>query len=61
MNISCTLVQFAGDAVDIAAENWRQIRVDDCGIAATDELHERTDFVRDRNMAKAHVTRHVSD
>src|SRR5436190_24365590 len=39
------VVQFPGDAVDIAAENWRQICVDDCGIAATDELHERPHFV----------------
>ena len=44
--------QFAGDPIDVAAQQRRQIRIDDSSIAARDQLHQRADAVGDRDLRK---------
>jgi hypothetical protein len=40
------------DAIDIAAQNRRNIRIDHGRIAAPDDFHQRRDFVADRDLRK---------
>ena len=42
-----------GDAVDIGAQDRRQVGVDHGGVAAADELHQRADLVADRDLGVA--------
>ena len=51
--------QFAGDSIDVAAQQRRQIRVDDGRVAARDQLHERADAVGDGDLRKADCARQV--
>ena len=44
-----------GDAVDIAAEQGREIGVDHGGVAAADELDQRADLVADRDLGEARL------
>ena len=55
------LTELVGDLVHIAPEDWRQIGIDNGGVAAPDELHERADLVGDRNLREPHLPRHVGD
>ena len=45
------------DAVDVAAQDRRQVGVDDGGITARDELHQRAGLVRDADLGEAGLAR----
>jgi hypothetical protein len=45
--------QLAGDAVDVAAQDRREIGVDHRGVAAPDQLHQRADPVADRDLGES--------
>ena len=47
--------QLPRHAVDIAAEDRREIGVDHGGVAAADQLDQRRDLVADRDLREAHV------
>ena len=53
MNISRTSPRSLGDGVDVAAEDGRQVGVDDGGVAARDQLHQRAHRVADRDLREA--------
>ncbi len=45
--------QFVGHLVDVAAQDRRQVGVDNRGVATRDKLHHRAHFVRDRHLREA--------
>jgi len=47
--------EFGGDTVDVAAQDRRQVGVDHRGVAATDQLDQRADPMRDRDLGEAGV------
>ena len=49
--------QLVRDPIDVAAQDWRQIGVDDGGVAARDELHQRRDQVRGADLREADLAR----
>ena len=48
------------DLLDVAAQDRRQIGIDDRGVAAADELHQRADLVRDRDLGEADRARELA-
>ena len=52
---------FGRHAVDIAAQDGRQVGVDHGGVATADDLHQRTDLVRDRNLREPDPARDTRD
>ena len=48
-------------SLDIAAQDRREIRVDDRRVAAPDELDQRRDLVADRDLREAHLARERRD
>ena len=48
--------QTGSDAVDVASEHRREIRIDNGGVAAPDQLDQRRDLVADRQLGKAELT-----
>ena len=53
MNISRMPAQFGGDLVDVAAQDRREIGVDDGGVAARHQLHQRAHLVRAADLGEA--------
>ena len=47
------VAQLVGDAVDVAPQDRREIGVDDGGVAARDQLHQRAGPVRRRDLGEA--------
>lgn len=45
--------QFIGDLLDVAAQYGRQIGVDDGGVTARDELHQRAHLAGERDLGEA--------
>lgn len=46
-------VEFTGDTLDVAAQHRREVGVDDRGVSARDELHQRTDLTGERDLREA--------
>ena len=49
--------EFAGDSIDVAAQDGRQIGIDDRRVAARHEFHQRADRVRRRDLGEADFPR----
>ncbi len=49
--------ELALDLAHVPAQDRRQVRIDDRRVAARDELHQRTHFVRDRHLREAQFAR----
>ena len=54
-------VEIAGDLVDIATQDRRQVGVDDRRVAARHEFHQRRDFVRHRYLGETRAARDRRD
>ena len=54
------LLQGRLDAIHIAAQDRRQIGIDNGGIAARNQLHQRTGLVRQGNLGKADLSRQLT-
>ena len=55
------VADLAGDLVDIAAQDRRQIRVDHGGVAAAHQFHQRADLVRGRDLGEAQLAGDLGD
>ncbi len=53
--------EFGGDAIDIAAQDWRKIRVDDRCIATRDQAQQWTDLMARRDLRKSRGTCELCD
>lgn len=51
------VAHFAGYPIHIATQNRRQIGIYYSGVAAPDQLHQRADLVRDRNLGETDFPR----
>ena len=45
----------ASHLLDIAAQDGRQVRIDDGGIAPANKLHQRAGFMRGADLGEAHI------
>ena len=62
--MNCSFVpagKSARHAIDVAAQDGREIGVDDCRVAAPDQLDQRRDLVADRHLRKAEFARDFGD
>ena len=51
--------QLRGNLIHVAAQNRRQICIDDCRVAARDQLHQRADLMRDRDLRETDAPREL--
>ena len=61
MKSSRTPAQLAGDLLDIAREDRREIGIGHGGVAAPDQLHQRADLMADRDLGEADLARDRGD
>ena len=54
-------LQIAGYICHVAADDGREVSINDSGVAATHELDERRDLVADRNLRETQFARERSD
>src|SRR5690606_27238364 len=53
--------ELAGNLVDVAAQDRREVGVDHGGVAAADQLHQRRDLVADGDLRKADLAGDLGD
>jgi hypothetical protein len=51
--------QLRGNLIHVAPQNGRQVRIDNRRVAACDQLHQRADLMRDRDLDEADAAREL--